>query len=223
MALRCTSALLLRLMFNAHAASGLLHNSVTAERASLLEVLWDAHMAHEFDPGQMSTAATMRTMTDDPHVTHVPTLIGGHGKDEVEGFYEHHFIFSNPAMSITPISRTIGFSQIVDEIVIAFNHSRAVDWLAPGVAPTGKEVRFPLVVVVKFNEQRGELKIAHEHIYWDQAGVLLQLGVLPGSSAAPLDVSGPEQADSVLHPGSVPMNAMLARTGRLQGANNCLC
>ncbi len=83
-------------------------------------------------------------------------------------------------------------------------------------APTGLHVKFPIVVIVRFtNETPGhELKIVHEHIYWDQATVLKQVGALPASLVDHLDISGSEQAAKVIDPSSVPSNEFLRRTGR---------
>ena len=69
---------------------------------------------------------------------------------------------------MTPVSRTIGEDQIVDEMVFKFTHTIPMDWMLPGIAPTGKRVEVPLVAIVRFREG----KLAHEHIYWDQASVL---------------------------------------------------
>ncbi|MGH9903624.1 MAG: ester cyclase, partial [Pyrinomonadaceae bacterium] len=94
---------------------------------------------------------------------------------------------------IVPVSRTIGDNQLVDEMVFKFTHTVMMDWMLPGVAPTGKRVEVPLVVIVHFREG----KLAHEHIYWDQASVLVQLGLI---NPAGLPVSGVESAHKVLDP-----------------------
>jgi carboxymethylenebutenolidase len=78
-----------------------------------------------------------------------------------------------------------------------------MDWMLPGLAPTGKRVEVPLVVIVRFREG----KLAHEHIYWDQASVLVQLGLL---DAAGLPVAGIESARKALDP-SVPSNVLMGR------------
>jgi carboxymethylenebutenolidase len=86
-----------------------------------------------------------------------------------------------------PISRTVGSDQIVDEMLVKFTHTSEIDWMLPGVNPTGRRVEIPLVAIVRFVDG----KVAHEHIYWDQASVLVQIGVL---SAAGLPVVGAEAA-----------------------------
>jgi len=59
-------------------------------------------------------------------------------------------------------STTVGDTQIVDELVISFTHTTVIDWMLPGVAPTGKPVEAAFVVVVGCKDG----KITHEHIYW---------------------------------------------------------
>jgi carboxymethylenebutenolidase len=105
---------------------------------------------------------------------------------------------------MTPISRTIGDDQLVDEMVFKFTHSIRMDWMLPGVAPTGKRVEVPLVAIVRFREG----KLAHEHIYWDQASVLVQLGLL---DAAQFPVAGVESARKALDP-TLPANQLMQRS-----------
>ncbi len=83
-----------------------------------------------------------------------------------------------------------------------FTHDTAMDALLPGVAPTGKPVALPVVVVVSFEDG----KVAHEHIYWDQASLLVQVGLLERSG---LPVTGAEQAENLLD-GSCATNQLLA-------------
>ena len=94
---------------------------------------------------------------------------------------------------MTSVSRTVGEDQVVDEIVISFTHTTVIDWLLPGVEPTGKAVEMAVAVIVGFKSG----KISHEHIYWDQADVLLQIGLL---DPAGLPVIGAESARKVLNP-----------------------
>ena len=101
------------------------------------------------------------------------------------------------------MSRTIGTDQLVDEMIFKFTHTVRMDWMLPGVAPTGKHVKVPLVVIVHFRDG----KLAHEHIYWDQASVLAQLGLI---ETAKLPVAGVETAEKVLNP-SLPANEMMKR------------
>ena len=138
---------------------------------------------------------TMATMSADPHLNHVPTMAGGVGREGVRNFYRDHLVgkFFPPDVKMTNVSSTVGDNQIVDEIFISFTHTTQIDWLLPGVAPTGKPVEMAVAVVVGFKDG----KISHEHIYWDQAGVLVQVGLLDPKG---LPVTGVESARKVLNP-----------------------
>jgi carboxymethylenebutenolidase len=154
--------------------------------------LWEEHTKHEFIT--RDTEATLNTMVDDAYVNHVPTMTGGFGKAALRDFYSRDFIPSMPPdTTLTPISRTVGKDQLVDEMIFSFTHTQEIPWMLPGIAPTGRRVEVPLVAIVRF---RGD-KLAHEHIYWDQASVLKQIGLLP---AAALPVFGAETAHKVLDP-----------------------
>jgi carboxymethylenebutenolidase len=158
-----------------------------------LSALWEEHTAHEFST--RDTEATLRTMVEDAYVNHVPTLTGGRGKDELRRFYSNDFIPRMPPdTTLTPVSRTVGKDQLVDEMIFSFTHSIEMPWMLPGIAPTNKRVRVPLVAIVRFRDG----KLAHEHIYWDQASVLKQIGLLTDPS---LPVCGAETADKVLRTG----------------------
>jgi carboxymethylenebutenolidase len=95
------------------------------------------------------------------------------------------------------VSRTVGESQLVEELAISFTHTTAIDWLLPSVAPTGKPVEIAVAVVVGFKDG----KISHEHIYWDQASVLVQVGLLDPKG---LPVTGAESARRVVNPSLPP-------------------
>ena len=164
--------------------------------------LWEEHIGYEFQIHD--TEATLDTMVPDAYVNHVPVLTGGSGKAELREFYATHFIPRMPPdMEMVPISRTIGSDQLVDEMVIKFTHSVELDWMLPGVAPTGRRVEVALVVVVRFRHG----KLAHEHIYWDQASVLVQLGLLDPKN---LPVAGVESARKVFDP-TLPANMLIRR------------
>lgn len=165
--------------------------------------IWEKHMKCEFET--RSVEDTMRTMAEGAHVNHVPVLTGGVGLDEVKSFYETHFIPQMPPdTEIIPVSRTVGNDQIVDEMIFKFTHSIAMDWMLPGLSATHREVEIPLVAIIGFRDG----KVAHEHIYWDQASVLVQLGLLDAES---LPVAGRETAQKILDPDSEPSNAIIAR------------
>ncbi len=177
---------------------------------SELAAVFDAHMNAEFVTHDVD--ATMATMTDDPHLTHVPVLTGGNGRDEIRHFYANYFIGRWPAdTKITQVSRTIGQGRVVDEIIVSFTHDVEMPAMLPGIAPTGRKVELPHVVLVGFSGG----KVAYEHIYWDQASLLVQIGLL---DAAKLPVSGAEQARRVLDPATVPCNRLIERAQQKRGA-----
>jgi carboxymethylenebutenolidase len=172
-----------------------------------LRKLWEDHVRYEFST--RNTDDTLATMVDDAYVNHIPVLTGGSGRDELREFYSKRFIPQMPPdTEMTPVSRTIGEDQIVDEMVFKFTHSIPMDWMLPGIPPTGKRVEVPLVAIVRFKDG----KLAHEHIYWDQASVLVQIGLL---DPAKLPVAGVESARKVLDP-SLPANALMRRADRSQ-------
>ncbi|WP_339439557.1 dienelactone hydrolase family protein [Pseudomonas sp. EA_15y_Pfl1_P104] len=165
-----------------------------------LSDLWDEHVRHEFDTRDVP--ATMATMVAEPYVNHIPTMTGGVGAKELSRFYQHHFVHGNPKdMVLTPLSRTVGASQIVDEFIMSFTHDSEIDWMLPGMAPTGRYVEIPMLGVVKF---RGP-KLYHEHIYWDQASVLVQIGLLDPTG---LPVAGVVTAQKLLDE-SLPSNTLM--------------
>lgn len=162
------------------------------DSSARLSALWDDHVKYEFQT--RNTEDTLQTMVADAYVNHVPVLTGGVGHDELRQFYSQHFIPQMPPdTAMTPVSRTIGSDRVVDEMVFEFTHTIKMDWMLPGVEPTGKHVKVPLIVVVHFRDG----KLAHEHIYWDQASVLVQLGLIDESK---LPVAGVESAEKVLDP-----------------------
>jgi len=152
-----------------------------------LGAVFDKHVTCEFQDHDVD--ATMKTMVREPYVHHVPMMTGGIGYDNVYEFYKNHFVGKMPEdTKIERISRTIGKDQVVDELILKFTHDKEIDYLLPGVAPTGKYVELPHVVVMKFIGD----KIAHEHIYWDQASLLAQIGLLDANANLP--VKGIEQS-----------------------------
>jgi carboxymethylenebutenolidase len=155
-----------------------------------LGALFDGHIAREFV--DLDVDATMETMVAEPYVYCVPVMTGGSGGEGVRRFYGEHFINQIPKdAKVTPISRTIGKDQVVDELIVSFTHNTQWDYLLPGIPPTGKKVELPHVVVMKFENG----KVAHEHVWWDQASLLVQVGLLDPQK---LPVVGVEQARRLL-------------------------
>jgi carboxymethylenebutenolidase len=167
-----------------------------------LQALWEEHLQYEF--GTHSTEDALATMVEDAYVNHIPVMIGGVGKPALREFYSKYLIPQMPPdMELTLISRTIGTDQLVDEMVAKFTHTVWMEWILPGVAPTGKRVELPVVAIIRFRDG----KIAHEHIYWDQASVLVQVGLLdPGT----LPVVGVDSARKAIDP-NLPSNTLIDR------------
>jgi carboxymethylenebutenolidase len=173
-----------------------------------LSSLWEAHRRCEFEARDAD--ATMATMVPQPYVNHVPTLTGGYGQAQLHRFYKHHFIPKSPKdMRNIPVSRTVGTDRVVNEGVLCFTHDCEIDWMLPGLPPTGRYVEVGLVGIVTF---RGD-KLVHEHIYWDQASVLVQIGLLDPEG---LPVAGIEAAKKILDP-SRPANALMKRWRESEG------
>ncbi|MBO0863153.1 MAG: dienelactone hydrolase family protein [Chloracidobacterium sp.] len=167
-----------------------------------LSALWDDHVKYEFVT--RDTEDTLETMVEDAYVNHIPVLTGGVGRGELREFYSKRFIPQMPPdTAMTPVSRIVGVDRLVDEMVFEFTHTIRMDWMLPGVEPTGRRVRVPLVVIVNF---RGD-KLSHEHIYWDQASVLAQIGLIDASR---LPVAGSESAEKVINP-RLPANRLMGR------------
>lgn len=158
-----------------------------------IAAMFDAHVKAEFQ--DLDLEATMSTMADHPYVHHVPTITGGNGTVGVRAFYSEHFIGQWPDDTETrAVSRTVGESQVVDELHMTFTHDRPLDIMLPGIPPTGRRISVLVVVVVGFEDGM----VSREHIYWDQATVLVQAGLLDPSG---LPVVGSEQADALLDQG----------------------
>jgi carboxymethylenebutenolidase len=160
--------------------------------------LWEEHTRHEFATCEVES--TLATMLEDAHVNHVPVMTGGTGKASLREFYANQFISSMPPdTTLRLISRTVGQDQLVDEMIFSFTHTQEMPWMLPGVPPTNRTVEIPLVAIVGFREG----KLAHEHIYWDQASVLKQIGLL---NEPKLPIYGAETAYKLANPHFVDHN-----------------
>ena len=175
--------------------------ALTADEQKLNDV-WNEHLRAEFNAH--SADETVATMVAEPLINEVPVMIGGDGKEEVYEFYAKYFLPQIPPdAEIVPVSRTIGQGRLVDEIVFRFTHTILMDWMLPGIPPTGNRVEVAIVVVVQFDGD----KMVHEHLFWDQASVLVQLGLL---EQADLPVVGAEGARSLLDR-NIRLNALIHR------------
>lgn len=177
-------------------------SDLTADEQKL-DAVWNEHLRAEFSAH--SADETVATMVADPLINEVPVMIGGCGREEVYEFYAKCFLPQIPPdIEIIPVSRTIGQDRVVDEIVLRLTHSVAMDWMLPGIPPTGKTVEVAFVAVVQFDGD----KMVHEHLYWDQASVLVQVGLLqPGR----LPVVGADGARSRLDR-NIRLNGLLQRS-----------
>ncbi|KAK0515341.1 hypothetical protein JMJ35_002720 [Cladonia borealis] len=176
-----------------------------------LERIWENHTELEFVTKDAD--ATMATMIAEPYVNHIPTMTGGIGYKDLHRFYRDYFIPGNPpSMKMKLISRTVGTDRVVDELLVSFKHTQAIPWMLPGIEPTNKSVEVALVAIVCI---RGG-KLYHEHIYWDQASVLVQTGLLdpkvvPGQNGkGRLPVVDGAGARKVLDESSVRSNELLS-------------
>ena len=180
-------------------------HDLTREQHAMIE-MWERHVAAEFR--EKDVDATMATMSPDPFVNHVPVMTGNVGFSEVRRFYSTYFIPHHPPDTIlVPVARTVGEDRIVDELIHKFTHTIEMPWMLPGVPPTGKRVEIAVIVVVQFKNG----KIAGERIYWDQASVLAQIGLL---DAGRLPVTGAEASRKVLEPARESSNRLIERVNR---------
>jgi carboxymethylenebutenolidase len=176
-------------------------SGLTPAQENLLQ-LWQEHVRLEFVARDANGAVA--TMVDDAYVNGVPVMTGGFGKAAVRQFYARHFIPQVPPdTALTPVSQTIGSDRLVDEMIFAFTHTIRMDWMLPGIAPTGRRVEVPLVAIIEFRDG----KVACERIYWDQASVLVQIGLLDPDR---LPVAGIECARKVVDP-RLPSNTLIRR------------
>lgn len=174
-----------------------------------LERLWEKHTYYEFV--ERNAPKTMSTMVATPYVNHVATMTGGVGYDDLARFYKYHFTTVTPQdVELITVSRTVGCDRIVDEMIFKCHHTSEIDYFLPGIAPTGKHIEIAMVGIVAF---RGD-KLFFEHLYWDQAGILVQLGLLDPSD---LPVAGVEVARKVLDPFGMPSNTLLKRWHESKG------
>jgi carboxymethylenebutenolidase len=177
---------------------------VNAQELAMVEI-WEKHMAAEFKTKDID--ATMATMTSDPFVNHVPVMTGGVGYNEVRHFYSTYFIPCQPPdTEVVPVTRTVGKDRIVDELIHKFTHTIEMPWMLAGVRATGKRVEIAVVVVIQFKDG----KIAGEHIYWDQASVLAQIGLI---ETAKLPATGIEASRKVIDALQEPSNSLIKRVG----------
>lgn len=163
------------------------------KRQVKLNAIFNSHMEAEL-AGDLDQ--TLATMAPNPHLVNVPTMIGGQGPGGVRTFYAKRLIgqFFPPDVTFETVSRTYSEERLIDELIISFTHTSKIDWMLPGVEPTGKRVEVVFVVIVGIEGD----KVCYEHILWDQASVLVQLGLLNPEG---LPVVGAGAAAKLRNPG----------------------
>ena len=162
-----------------------------SSQGNLLE-MWQKHTHAEFVMRDAAATAALATMSDNPYVLMVPIAVGGQGREGVYNYYHDYFLAQLPADFIgIPISRVVAEDTIVEEAVYQFTHDQVMDWVIPGVPPTGKHLEIAVAAVVKFKNG----KVASEHLYWDHASLLAQLGIL---DPAKVPVKGVESPRTLL-------------------------
>ncbi|PLB50643.1 dienelactone hydrolase [Aspergillus steynii IBT 23096] len=140
-----------------------------------IEEKWEEHLEARFFSMNLSDTMAPYTNHVAPTVTFTPTVSGGIGTHALRRFYEHHFLQKlPPSMRLRLISRTQGTDRVVDELFVSFQHTHEIPWMLPGVPPTDKHVEIVLVSIVSLRAGR----LYSEHVYWDQASVLVQVGLL---------------------------------------------
>ncbi|EAW20536.1 dienelactone hydrolase [Aspergillus fischeri NRRL 181] len=140
-----------------------------------LEKGWEDHLEARFFSMNLNNVMEQYVDHLTPNVTYAPTMSGGIGARDLRRFYEHHFLRNlPPSMRLRLLSRTIGVDRVVDELYASFEHTQEIPWMLPGVPPTNKKVEVILVSIVSLRTG----KLYSEHVYWDQASVLVQIGLL---------------------------------------------
>jgi carboxymethylenebutenolidase len=163
-------------------------NNLTPDQQAMLAA-WQQHTYAEFV--LKDADAALATMTENPYVFIISCGIARVGRAAVHEFYANHFLPKIPPdLEITSLSQTFGYDRIVEEMVMRFTHTIDMDWILPGVRPTGRRAEFIMAGIIQLQDG----KVAHEHLYWDQATLLSQMGVLDH----PLAAAGVGSAEQLL-------------------------
>jgi carboxymethylenebutenolidase len=157
---------------------GMTANLLTSDQQTLLAA-WQRHTHAEFVLRDADAALT--TMTENPYLLMIATGTACIGRAAVREYYANHFLPAIPPdLELESLSQTIGSDRLAEEMVVRFTHTIEMDWLLPTLRPTGRRAEFIIAAVIGFENR----KVAHEHIYWDQATLLSQMGVLDHPLAA---------------------------------------
>ncbi len=190
-----------------------------SEKQKRMVSIFEKHVQAELD-GDLET--TMNTMSENPHLHNIPNMMGGYGKDGVRKFYQNHLVgkFFPPDCKMERVSLTVGDEQLVEELVISFTHTTEIEWMLPKIKPTGKKVEAAFVVVVGVKDD----KVTHEHIYWDQASVLVQIGLLDPTG---LPVTGSDGAETSIRSNITAKISRMTVKGKINHYNvklmKCQC
>jgi carboxymethylenebutenolidase len=153
-------------------------NVLTSDQQTLLAA-WQRHTYAEFV--LKDADAALATMTENPYLLMIATGTACVGRAAVREYYADHFLPAIPPdLELASLSQTIGSDRLVEEMVLRFTHTMEMDWLLPTLRPTGRRAEFIIAAVICFEDG----KVAHERIYWDQATLLSQMGVLDHPLAA---------------------------------------
>lgn len=196
-----------------------LHKAFRIETS--IEQTRDALVSSTFSCDHKKTTPRLR---DYAHVLHTPTLSGGIGSAQLSRFYANFFAPLPPSFKSKLLSRTIGTDRVVDELYVSFRHTAPVPWMLPSIPPTQKPVE---IVVVSIVCVRGG-RLESEHVYWDQASVLAQVGLLDPAvvpeafrkkGVKTLPVVGVEGARAVKRGSSQGVNCFIPEWKQQNGGN----
>ena len=153
-------------------------SDLTPDQQTMLAT-WQQHTHAEFMLNDADAA--LATMAENPYIFIVSSGTARVGRVAVREFYAEHFLPQIPPdLEIASLSQTFGNDRLVEEMVMRFTHSIEMDWILPGLRPTGRTAEFVLACIIQFEGG----KVAHERLYWDQATLLSQMGVLNHLMAA---------------------------------------
>ncbi|CAD0082333.1 unnamed protein product [Aureobasidium vineae] len=179
--------------------------------ASDIERIRDEHLDH-VRKGHVQKALAMTT--SNPAVLHVPSLTGAFHEEDLADFYSEFFQPSPTSLNCRLLSRTVGADRVVDELSLSFNHNKVIPWLLPGIPATNRRIEVVIVSIVCIKAG----KLSSEKVYWDQASVLMQVGLLDPNlvpdkfkekGVNKLPVIGAESARAAVREGSRRINELI--------------
>jgi len=143
--------------------------------------------------------------SEESTILYVPTSIKCEGIDDiirVHSYKNHCCISTKDLSNEVIINTTVCGNTITEEKILTILHTRPIQWLLPGVQATGRRIVLPIVTIVSFDD---DLLIKSKRLYWDQACVLKQVGLIPSISRCPFNgedtevpAKGVQQSDPLL-------------------------